>query len=287
MIALCADTKDALAHAVPSQPHCRAALVRAMAYYGTQRGGDRFVTTKNSVARLFWSLLDDRKQHPIVTSAVKASRVQRFSVSIADALRGTPPVPKAECDRLSELRAAFLLLGSVSAGAGGYHLEFSAADARRESRLGALLRDVGVEPKRSVRRGRVFLYYKNFAAIANVLARIGAHEAVLALEDVRALRETKNRVRRLVNTEAANLERAARAAGEQRRMVERVARTLGLRRLPRPLREIASLRLRFAEESLLQLGLRCRPPIGKAAAYERMATLSRFANRQGPREGDG
>ncbi len=104
--------------------------------------------------------------------------------------------------------------------------------------------------------------------------------------DVRALRETKNRIHRLVNTEAANLERAARAAASQRRTIEYVTRVRGLRALSQPLREIALLRLRFPGESLAELGRRCDPPIGKTTVSSRFAAIARLAARlRSPQQG--
>jgi cell division protein WhiA len=178
-----------------------------------------------------------------------------------------------------ELRAAFIACGTLTAGSSGYHLEFVPRTDRAAKRLRALLEALGSTPKTGVRRGRTLLYFKDFDAIVGVLAKIGAHAAVLALEDVRALKETKNRIRRLVNTEASNLERSVSAAAIQRETIEIIASSHGLRRLSRPLREIATLRLRFPDESMAELGRRCDPPIPKPTVSGRFSALSRLARR--------
>ncbi len=284
---ICGDTKDALARELPAQGHCRIALQRALAWYGRDAGNESFVTHRNAVARLFWTLLDDRKRRRIVAHATKRlHRAPRFSISLPRHLSAVPALPHARCDCIMEVRAAFLLFGSVAAGTRGYHLDFVAPDEERTARLERMLRAIESVPKKSRRRRKTVLYFKSFEAIADLLARIGAHAAVLTLQDVRALRETKNRVRRLVNTETANLGRTAAAAGAQRRTIEYVARTHGLRRLSRPLREIATLRLRFPDESLAELGRRCHPPIGKPAVSSRLASLSRLASRLRQGHGD-
>jgi hypothetical protein len=285
--ALGPDTKDALARELPQAAHCRRALLLALAYYGRDARGDAFVTHRNAVARLFWSLLEDRKGQAVAATATRALRgLPRFAIALPQALATQPPRPAHRCDRLAELRAAFLVFGVVATGARGYHLEFAPPDAARARRLSSLLRALGASPHASRRRGRDVFYFKDFQTIADLLARIGAHGAVLALEDVRALRETKNRIHRLVNTEAANLERAARAAAAQRQTIEYVARVHGLRRLSRPLREIASLRLRFPGESLAELGRRCDPAIGKTTASTRLAAIARLAARlRSPQQG--
>jgi DNA-binding protein WhiA len=129
------------------------------------------------------------------------------------------------------------------------------------------------------------LYLKDFEVIAELLTRIGAFGAVLALEDVRALRETKNRIHRLVNTEAANLQRSAQAGAAQRRVIEFLQNAYGLARLSPPLREVAELRLRHPEESLAELGRRCSPSIGKPTVSSRLGALAKLADRIGGLQG--
>ena len=276
MAVISADTKDALARDVPSAEHCRAALLAALAYYGGKRG--EFVTHRNAVARLFWSLLDERKSHLIETRApTRLQRLPTFAISLPARLRDAPPKPLHKCDRLIDVRAAFLACGSLAAGAQGYHLEFVARGDETAQRLMWMLRSAGVAPKQTRRKGRLVLYYKDFDAIAEVLTHIGAFGAVLALEDVRALRETKNRIHRLVNTEAANLERSAQAAATHRRIVEFLREAYGLTRLTPALREVAELRLKHPDESLAELGRRCNPPIAKPTVSSRLGALAKLA----------
>jgi DNA-binding transcriptional regulator WhiA len=280
-----ADTKDALARDVPASAHCRQALLAGLAIYGAA-GRPEFVTHRNAVARLFFTLLDVRKSHSIETrAATRLARLPTFAIALPERLHAMPPKPAHKCDRLMEIRAAFMACGSLAAGAHGYHLEFVLADAGLAARLAWLLRSTGRPPKETLRKARRVLYYKDFDAIGEVLTLIGAFGAVLHLEDVRALRETKNRIHRLVNTEAANMERTAAAAAMQRRTIEFVASAYGLRRLSPALREIAELRLRHPHESLAELGRRCNPAIAKPTVSSRLAALARLAERL--RQGQG
>lgn len=272
-----ADTKDALARDLPAARHCREALLTGLAFYGSVR--DEFVTHRNAVARLFWSLLDERKAHPIEARApTRLQRLPTFAISLPSRLRETPPKPVHKCDRLVEVRAAFLACGSLAAGTHGYHLEFVARGDDVAARLKWMLRSAGVPPKQTRRKTRVVLYYKDFDAIVELLTQIGAFAAVLGLEDVRALRETKNRIHRLVNTEAANLERTAQAAASQRRIIEYLRNAYGLARLTPALREVAELRLKHPDESLAELGRRCNPAISKPTVSSRLGALSRLAD---------
>ncbi len=248
--------------------------------YGSNAAHTVFITHRNSIARLFWSLLEDRKAHPIESrAATRLARLPTFAISLPPALQVTPPKPTLKCDRLMEIRAAFLACGSLAAGAHGYHLEFVLLNPELAERLVWMLRSTGRAPKRTIRKKRDVLYYKDFEAIVDVLTIIGAFGAVLHLEDVRALRDTKNRIHRLVNTEAANLDRAAAAAAAQRRVIEYLESAFGLGELSPPLREIAELRMAYPGESLAELGARCNPPIAKPTVSSRLTALSRLAAR--------
>lgn len=274
-----ADTKDALARDVPASVHCREALLWGLALYGAA-GKAEFVTHRNAIARLFWSLLSDRKSHPIETrSPTRLQHLPTFAIALPGELRTDPPKAARKCDRLMEIRAAFLACGSLAAGAHGYHLEFVLASSPLAGRLEWTLRSAGVPPKLTARKGRTVAYYKDFDAIVELLTLIGAFGAVLRLEDVRALRETKNRIHRLVNTEAANLERTAAAAAAQRHVIEYLRSAYGLPQLTPALREIAELRLAHPDESLAELGRRCNPQIAKPTVSSRLTALSRLAER--------
>jgi len=270
---LSADTKDALAREVPDAAHCRTALLDGLLLYGAT-DGDRFVTQRNAIARLARSLIKERTG--------TAPRIEHGAASFTIALPGVAlPTrkPTQKCDRLIEARAAFLAAGSLVAGARGYHLEFVTVDRAHADRLGLMLRTLGRVPKEMERKGRIVLYYKDFDAIEDVLGSIGAFAAVLHLEDVRAMRETKNRIHRLVNTEAANLDRAAEAAAGQRETIAFLESAYGMANLSPPLREIAELRLAHPEETLAELGRRCSPPIGKPTVNSRFAGLAALARR--------
>ncbi len=280
---LSADTKDALAREMPEAAHCRNALLAGLALYGARASAPIFVTRRNAVARLFRSLVaaqtDAGAPHIETHADKRLRRMPAFTIPVPPSVRAPMPKPVNKCDRLIELRAAFLACGSLAAGATGYHLEFVLADDAAADRLAWLLRAAGREGKQMCRKRRRVVYFKDFDTIMEVLTLIGAFAAVLRLEDVRALKETKNRIHRLVNTEAANLDRAAGAAAGHCRTIEFVASAYGLRRLSPALREIAELRLAHPDESLAELGRRCNPPIGKPTANSRLTAIARLAGR--------
>jgi DNA-binding transcriptional regulator WhiA len=280
-VTVSADTKDALAREGVEATHCRSALLAALAYYGSAEADDVLVfrTRRPAIARLFRSLLDDRGSPIRKKQGTRLYRTPQYEIAIPERFAAQPLRPTARCDRRMELRAAFLCCGSLSTPSHGYHLEFVLPDARRSARVAALLRSMGFAPKTAQRKGKPLLYYKDVDAIVGVLTLIGAFGAVLHIEDVRAMKETKNRIHRLVNTEAANVDRAASAAAVQREAIAYLADAYGLRNLRPALREAAQLRLSHPEETLAELGRRCLPPVGKATFNGRIVTLVRLAKR--------
>ncbi|HUY11810.1 MAG TPA: DNA-binding protein WhiA, partial [Candidatus Dormibacteraeota bacterium] len=222
--------------------------------------------------------LPDRKRVTIESEPIKRLRGGvAYSILLPDKLPVAAAKPANRCDRIIEARAAFLAIGSLAAANAGYHLEFTPGTADRATRLSWILTSIGYPPKQARRKQRDLLYFKDADIIVDFLSQIGAFGAVLALEDIRAMRDTKNRIHRLVNTETANLERAANAAAAQRRLVDFLARAYGLNRLSPALREIAKLRLANPEATLGELGALCDPPISKPTAQGRFSALTRLA----------
>ena len=286
---LSSDAKDALAREVPGDPAVRAALRDGLAYYGgiDADGELVFRTRRPAVARLARTLFEDQRSAASVRRGHdrRLFKATTFEIDLGPVPAAPPARPRRRGERRAELRAAFLCTGSVAAPQHGYHLEFVVADAARAERIAKLIAAEGIAPRTMLRKGRRVVYLKGLDAIVTVLGAVGASGAVFRLEDVRAVKETKNRIHRLVNTEAANVVRAATAAAAQREAIQELADAYGLRNLSPALREAAQLRLTHPDETLAELGRRCSPPVGKATINGRLASLMRLVKRlRGERE---
>lgn len=190
-------------------------------------------------------------------------------------IRATAPdhLLEKECCRRSYLRGAFLGKGWVSAPDRGHHLEITAGSPEEADFLGQLLFDFGLPVRLAARKDAIVLYLKEAGQVAKFLSVVGAHQALLKFEDVRAFKEMKNRVNRQVNADTANAGKTAAAAARQLAAIERLQANGGLARLRPALQDLARLRLAYPEASLNELGEMLMPKVSKSGVNHRMREL--------------
>jgi DNA-binding protein WhiA len=187
------------------------------------------------------------------------------------------------CCRRAWLRGAFLACGSVTDPKLAYHLEFFCRDDEAARGLCELLAAFGIDAAMSRRRGRPLAYVKGVDAVADILGQMGASQAVYALDNLRAVRQTKNSIRRTVNSESANAARAAASSARYREAAMLAIRRFGLGKLSAPLAQAAQLRIAHPELTLAELAGRARPRVTKATMSYRMRTLEKLAYAGGGR----
>ncbi|MDR1573385.1 MAG: DNA-binding protein WhiA [Clostridiales Family XIII bacterium] len=189
---------------------------------------------------------------------------------------------KTKCCRKAYLRGAFLGAGTLNDPEKGYHLEIVcgsetlAADVRR---LFNSFTDI--HAKVAFRRGRFAVYLKNAGAIADILNILGAHGQLLAFENIRIVKELRNRTNRINNCDNANLDKSLRAAEAQSRAIAGLCDGAGPDALPEKLRAAALLRLANPEASLAELGEMSDPPITKSSMHRRLKAAAAVAAKRG------
>jgi DNA-binding protein WhiA len=189
-----------------------------------------------------------------------------------------PPrrVVSRACCRAAYVRGALLGAGSLSGGRSP-HLEIRSGGIDGARFLAEVAASLGA-PLRVIDRGRhAAAYAKGREPIAQLLASVGAGDAVLGFEERAVLAETRARANRRANADHANLVRTSRAAHEQLRAVHALARAGALEELPDTLREAAQLRVKHPTLPLRELAARADPPATKAAMHRRLRKLVRLA----------
>jgi DNA-binding protein WhiA len=186
-------------------------------------------------------------------------------------------VIKKNCCKKSYLRGAFLGGGSISNPEKTYHVEFVTNSFEHAEDLVKLINSFDLKAKVIQRKSNFVVYLKEGEQIIDLLNIIGAHSALLDLENVRIYKEMRNNVNRLVNCETANLNKTVDAAVRQIEAIKFIHQTIGLRKLPKNLKDIAEARLNYPDITLKELGEMLDPPIGKSGVNHRLRKIEKIA----------
>ena len=181
-----------------------------------------------------------------------------------------------DCD--AELLAAlFLKCGTVSDPEKSYHLEFLCdSDEEADTAAGALAR-LGISAGITRRKGRIAVYIKGREGISDLLAALGAYNALLEFENALVLKEMRGGIQRRVNCETANISKTVSASMKQVEDIRYIESTAGLSFLPETLRQAAELRLDFPEATLSELADRL-PGTGRSGINHRLRKISKIAD---------
>lgn len=176
------------------------------------------------------------------------------------------------------IKGSFLGSGSVSNPEKGYHLEFVVNSLELAEDLMELVNSFGLTSKVIARKNAYIVYLKEGEQIVDILSIIGAFNSLFEFENVRIVKDMRNNVNRLVNCETANLSKTVNAAVRQVESIKLIERIIGLGRLPKPLRDIAEVRLEYPDESLKELGEMLNPPVGKSGVNHRLRKIEKIAD---------
>ena len=196
-------------------------------------------------------------------------------------VRGLPPavVSGGTCDAAAAWRGAFLAHGSLTEPGRSSSLEVSCPGPEAALALVGAARRLGVQAKAREVRGVDRVVVRDGDAIAVLLTRLGAHEALMAWEDRRMRREVRATANRLANFDDANLRRSARAAVAAGARVARALEILG-QDAPDHLLSAGTLRLEHSNASLEELGALADPPMTKDAVAGRIRRLLAMADKR-------
>lgn len=189
------------------------------------------------------------------------------------------------CCKRAYLRGAFLGGGSVSDPEKGYHLEFVCESEEHAQYLQHAMQSLEMDAKIVTRKMHYVVYLKEGSQIVDLLNVMGAHMALMQLENIRIVKEVRNNVNRLVNCETANLKKTVSASVRQVQDIEYIRDTIGLSSLPENLEEIAEFRVEYPNATLKELGELLSPKVGKSGVNHRLKKLSEIANQMREQRG--
>lgn len=168
------------------------------------------------------------------------------------------------------LRGAFLAAGSINdPKTKNYHLEFFSVNDYLIRQLQTILED-SYPFKITNRRSGLVLYIKRTNLIVDFLEEIGAYKSRFEFENQVEKMVSKNQANRLSNVDNVNIQRAVNAANDQIEQIKVIDKKIGIQSLPENLREIARLRLKNPEATLLELGAIAENSISKSGVKHRL-----------------
>ena len=181
------------------------------------------------------------------------------------------------CCKRAYIRGAFQAAGSMSDPEKNYHFEVVSTDEQTAEQLKEVLNFFDLDAKIVLRKKYYVVYMKEGSKIVDVLNIMEAHIALMELENVRILKDMRNKVNRRVNCETANINKTVSAAVKQVEDIEYIDKHKGLRFLDQGLQDIARLRLEHPEATLKELGDMLEPPVGKSGVNHRLKKIGRIA----------
>ena len=196
-------------------------------------------------------------------------------------VRGLPPqvVSGSTCDALAAWRGAFLAHGSLTEPGRSSSLEITCPGPEAALALVGAARRLGIHAKAREVRGVDRVVIRDGEAISQMLARLEAHESMLAWEERRLRREVRGTANRLANFDDANLRRSARAAVAAGARVKRALEIMG-EDIPDHLRQAGELRIEHKQASLEELGQLHDPVLTKDAIAGRIRRLLAMADKR-------
>ena len=158
------------------------------------------------------------------------------------------------------------------------HLEFVFKNIEKAEQIQEVLQEYGIFAKIIERANKYVLYIKDSEEISNLLALIGAQQAVLKYEEIQVLKDTKNNINRIINCENANMDKIINASVKQIEAIDYLIKTGELENLSFQLQEIAKVRKENPDLSLEEIGGKLSKPIGKSGANHRLKKIIEIAD---------
>ena len=176
------------------------------------------------------------------------------------------------------IKGAYLGSGSINNPEKKYHLEIGIKEKENAEKIKEYLREYDIKSNIIEKNNQYSIYLKDGEEISKFLALIGASKSVLKFEEIRVQREMNNKINRIVNCETANLNKTINASIEQIEAIKKLKANRKFEQLEEPLKEIAELRLKNPNASLIELGKMLKQPIGKSGVNYRLKKIMEIAN---------
>lgn len=161
----------------------------------------------------------------------------------------------------------------------GYHVELGNQNYVLLNEIANVLAQFEIIAKLTKRKNLYVLYIKDAEEVSNMLALMGASDAVLKLQNEIITRQVRNKINRQNNCFTSNYTKTLNASFKQLEAIKIVDAEIGLYNLPEDLQQAALLRLANTEESLEELLKLSKYPMTKSALNHKFNKLIKLAEK--------
>ena len=220
-----------------------------------------------------------REWGKITLSVQETNRVVETVKLNRNGLISDPVLYTMTCCKRAYLRGLFLASGTLSDPQKDYHFEITHEDEHFADEIRKLICGFGADAKLVKRKNRFVVYVKDSGMISEMLNVMGAHVAMMELENVKILKDVRNRVNRQVNCDQANINKALSASRKQLADIRYIREKTGFSGVAKDLIETAELRERYPEATLAELVMYNGDSVGKSGINHRLKKLSDIADK--------
>lgn len=223
-----------------------------------------------------YSMIIDRKC--AIKILIDTKIIESEEINILDFNYGVPQYIYSDATYMKAyLRGAFLGSGSINDPSKSYHLELVTDKFIHAKGLEELMNAFDLGAKTIERKQNHITYLKESDKIVDFLNITGAHKNLLEIENIRAIKDVRNRVNRETNCDTANLNKIVDAAIRQKTSILKIKEAGLFSSMPDNLKELAQLRLENEDASLKELGEMLEPPLGKSGVNHRLKKIEKIA----------
>ncbi len=176
------------------------------------------------------------------------------------------------------IRGVYLGSGSINNPEKKYHLEIGISKSENAKKIMEYLMKYDIKSNIIEKNNEYAIYLKDGEEISKFLALLGANKSVIKFEEIRVQREMNNKINRIVNCETANLNKTINASIEQIEAIKSLKKNKKFEKMDENLKEIAELRMKNPNASLVELGKMLKQPVGKSGVNYRLKKIMEIAN---------
>lgn len=201
------------------------------------------------------------------------SKIDESIIATEDGLRGLMAGAFIGCGTTS------IKLDETKRTTTGYHVELGNQNYVLLNEIANVLAQFEILAKLTKRKNLYVLYIKDAEEVSNMLALMGASDAVLKLQNEIITRQVRNKVNRQNNCFTSNYTKTLNASFKQLEAIKIVDAEVGLYNLPEDIQQVALLRLANTEESLEELLKLSKYPMTKSALNHKFNKIIKLAEK--------